>query len=61
MAIDLGDRADAQRLAEIVVTAIDPGITIVLASSGADIVASPRRPVVRLETLERVASEGGRR
>jgi len=61
VAIDLGDRADAQTLSEIVVAAIDPGITIVLGSSGARIDASPLRPVLRLDALERVASEGGRR
>lgn len=61
VAIDLGDRADAQALARIVVRAIDPGITIVLGSSGAVLDASPERPIVRVDALAPAASEGGQR
>lgn len=61
VAIDLGDRADAQALARIVVRAIDPGITIVLGSSGAVLDASPERPTVRVDALAPAASEGGQR
>lgn len=61
VAIDLGDRADAQALAQIVVSAIDPGITIILGSSGAVLDASPERPVIRVDALALAATEGGRR
>ncbi|MDR6198814.1 RND superfamily putative drug exporter [Microbacterium sp. SORGH_AS428] len=61
VAIDLGDRAGAQDLAQIVVRAIGPGTTIVLGSSGAVLDASPQRPVVRVDALARATAEGGRR
>jgi hypothetical protein len=61
VAIDLGDRADADELARIVVEAIDPGVTIVLGATGAALDASSERPVVRVDALGRIESEGARR